>query len=66
MNKQKSKCDFCKYYTGRSCMVTPDSNYCREALDEYYHNKSLDEYLQYLNKQKQQPQQRSLRSWDKK
>ena len=39
-------------------MAKPNSNYCREATDEYY---------QYIkNKNAKQPVQKSLRSWDKK
>jgi hypothetical protein len=37
-------------------MATPNSHYCREASDEYY---------QYLRNNKNQPTQKSLRSWDK-
>lgn len=58
MNTYKSKCNFCRYWTGRSCMATPNSAYCREATDEYY------QYLKSRNTT-QQPQ-KSLRSWDKK
>lgn len=36
MNKQLTKCDFCKYFLGRRCSVTPNSGYCRDALDEFY------------------------------
>ncbi len=57
MNNPKSKCSFCKYWTGRGCMVTPNSYYCKEANNEYY------QYLQ--NKKISQPAQKSLRSWDK-
>ena len=57
-NQYKTKCSFCRYWTGRGCMVTPNSAYCREATDEYY---------QYIkNKNAKQPVQKSLRSWDKK
>ena len=53
----KNKCDFCRYWTGSSCMAKPNSAYCREATDEYY---------QYIkNKNAKQPAQKSLRSWDK-
>lgn len=58
MNKLKSKCSFCRYATGSGCMVTPNSYYCREAIDEYY------KYLK--QKQVVQPAQKSLRSWDRK
>jgi hypothetical protein len=57
MNNPTSKCSFCKYWTGRGCMVTPNSYYCKEANNEYY------QYLQ--NKKISQPAQKSLRSWDK-
>ena len=49
----KTKCDFCKYWTGRSCMATPNSHYCKEAIDEYY-----------ASFRKQQPKVKSLRPWD--
>ena len=56
-NNYKTKCNFCKHWTGRSCMVTPNSYYCREANNEYY---------QYLNtKGKGQAPVKSFRSWDK-
>ena len=55
MIKQKTKGDFCKYWTGRSCMATPNSHYCKEAIDEYYSSFS-----------KQQPKVKSLRPWDRK
>ena len=45
MERLKTKCDFCRYWTGQGCMVTPNSYYCREASDE------LRRYL--TNKQKQ-------------
>ncbi|MBQ8730825.1 MAG: hypothetical protein IJY81_06575 [Lachnospiraceae bacterium] len=58
MNKQKTKCDFCRYTTFSGCMVTPDSYYCKEAIHEYY---------QYLQNKKIAPTvQKSLRPWDKK
>ena len=59
MRKFKTKCDFCKHFTGSSCMTIPNSKYCREALDEYY------QYLANLKSNKVQPQARSLRPWDK-
>ena len=52
-----NKCSFCKYFSGKSCMATPNSSYCREATDEYY---------QYIRNNQKQPAQKSLRSWDKK
>lgn len=36
MNKRYTKCDFCKYRTGTTCMAKPDSYYCKEAINEYY------------------------------
>ena len=58
MNNIKNKCSFCKYYSGTSCMVTPNSFYCKDANDEYY---------QYLQKRKGEVPKttKSLRSWDK-
>lgn len=57
-NKMKTKCDFCRYWTGKSCMATPNSAYCREATDEYY---------KYIRESKpgSQPVQKSLRSWER-
>jgi len=40
----KTKCDFCQYFSGSSCMAKPNSHYCQEALDEFY---------AYINKNKQ-------------
>jgi hypothetical protein len=57
MANSKTKCDFCRHWTGRSCMVTPNSHYCKEANDEFY---------QFLkNKKVAQPAQKSLRPWDR-
>jgi hypothetical protein len=56
MIKPKNKCDFCKHWTGRSCMVTPNSYYCKEAYDEYQ---------QYIRGTQQQTQIKSLRNWDR-
>lgn len=56
MNSKKlTKCNFCTYYTGRSCMVKPSSYYCKAATDEYY---------QYLHGNKGQTI-KSLKPWDK-
>ena len=44
--KQYTKCDFCKYRSGRTCMAKPDSYYCKEALNEFY------AYLAKLKQQK--------------
>lgn len=30
-----TKCDFCRYRTNTGCMVTPNSVYCKEAIEEY-------------------------------
>ena len=57
MNNTKTKCSFCKYWSGRSCMVTPNSFYCKEANNEYY---------LYLNNKNQAQPQKSLRPWDRK
>jgi len=58
MNKPISKCSFCRYWSGKSCMVTPNSYYCREATAEYY---------KYLKNKKadNQPAPKSFRSWDR-
>ena len=34
--QQYTKCDFCKYRSGRTCMAKPDSYYCKDALNEFY------------------------------
>lgn len=57
MNIVKNKCSFCSYWSGKSCMVTPNSHYCKRANEEFY------QYLQ--NKKSKQPAQKSLRAWDK-
>lgn len=36
MNKQKTKCSFCRYFSGTTCMAKPDSWYCKDALNEFY------------------------------
>ena len=54
MYKNKTKCDFCRYWTGQSCMVTPNSFYCKEALAEYN---------QYLTTKSGSPPVKSLRKW---
>ena len=56
MNKPINKCQFCIYWTGKSCMVTQNSYYCKKAADEYY------QYIRSNN----QPAVKSLRPWDKK
>lgn len=61
MNTTKTKCNFCTYYTGSSCMVTPNSYYCRKANDEYR------EYINdYAKGVKSKAPIRSLRSWERK
>lgn len=57
MNRNKTKCDFCRYATKSGCMVTPNSAYCREATDELY---------KYLREGKTVTPVKSLRSWDRK
>ena len=57
MNRNKTKCDFCRYATKSGCMVTPNSAYCREATDELY---------RYLREGKTVTKVKSLRSWDRK
>ena len=56
MERLKTKCDFCKYWTGRSCMVTPNSYYCREASEELRQH--------FLGRQKQSAI-KSFRKWEK-
>lgn len=53
----KNKCNFCKYFSGTSCVVMPSAYYCREAVNEYY------AYLQESSNKKYK--QKSLRNWDK-
>ena len=36
MKQQYTKCSFCKYKSGTTCMAKPDSYYCKEALNEFY------------------------------
>ena len=59
-NKQVklTKCNFCRYWTGRGCMVIPNSSYCKAATTEYY------EFLSN-SKSTSQSQFKSLRAWDK-
>jgi hypothetical protein len=52
----KTKCDFCRFWTGRSCMTTPSPTNCKAALDEYYAS---------LRNNQNQPT-KSLRPWDRK
>jgi hypothetical protein len=53
-----TKCSFCKYWTGRGCMVIPNSSYCKEATTEYYN-------FLTKNKAAKQSQAKSLRAWDR-
>lgn len=55
-NKKLAKCDFCKYWTGRSCRAVPNSRYCKEAIDEYF---------QYVRGNQPQAPVKSFRKWDK-
>ena len=34
--KQYTKCDFCRYYVGKTCTARPNSWYCKEATNEFY------------------------------
>ena len=56
----KIKCDFCRYWSGSSCMATPNSYFCSEAKKEW-------EYYRYLAERKQSNNQtvKSFRIWDK-
>ena len=56
MERLKTKCDFCRYWTGRSCMATPNSYYCREASDEL---------RQHLQGRQKQVAIKSFRKWDR-
>jgi hypothetical protein len=58
MNGRLIKCDFCTYRSNSGCMVTPNSYYCKNAVDEYY------QYIR-TNGSYQKPV-KSLRSWDRK
>lgn len=57
-NQPKNKCAFCQYSIGSGCMVTPNSYYCKNAIDEYY------QYLQ--SKKSTKFVQKSFRPWDRK
>lgn len=54
MRQKLTKCNFCSYWTGRGCMVTPNYNNCKKASEEYY---------QHFHGNTRP--QKSLRSWDK-
>lgn len=56
MTNNCTKCSFCKYFSGKTCMAKPDSFYCKEAINEYY--------AWLKNRQPQQPT-KSLRPWEK-
>ena len=56
IKQQYTKCDFCRYKSGRTCMAKPDSHYCKDALNEFY---------AWLKNKDQQPA-KSLRPWEKK
>lgn len=53
---QKTKCNFCKYYTGTSCMMTPNSRYCKEAAAEFFYSQEHRGVA---------PKMKSKRPWDK-
>lgn len=55
-----NRCAFCRYYTGSSCMVTPNSYYCREANDEHHQYAS-----DYAKGVKSKAPVKSFRKWDK-
>lgn len=55
-NTKLTKCDFCGYKTISGCMVTPNSYYCKKAIDEYY------QHVRNNN----QTIVKSLRPWEKK
>ncbi len=56
-NTKLNKCSFCQYKTTTGCMVTPNSYYCKKAIDEYY---------TYTRGASQQKPIKSLRPWQKK
>ncbi len=41
-NKIITKCDFCKHWSGSVCTVTPNSAYCKDAINEYYQRLRAD------------------------
>lgn len=48
--QQYTKCDFCKYFVGRSCTAKPDSYYCKDANNEFFawlKNKNNNSNLTY-------------------
>lgn len=53
----KTKCDFCQYWTGSSCMVSQNLNYCKDALYEYFQYKKNAGFVTKPIKSK--------RPWDK-
>ena len=56
MTNKLTKCSFCAYATPTGCMVTPNSYYCKKAIDEYY---------AHVRGVSQQKPVNSLRKWDK-
>lgn len=57
MNKPLTKCNFCRFYNGYSCMATPNSAYCTNALNEYMqHKKATGQVVNQI---------KSKRPWDK-
>ena len=55
MTKKLTKCSFCSYATPTGCMVTPNSYYCKKAVEEYN---------SYIKGNYAKPV-KSLRRWDK-
>lgn len=56
-NSKHSKCDFCQYFSGSACMVTPNSNYCSQATAEY------NQWL--LNQKRQQQKKKDRNKYDR-
>jgi hypothetical protein len=56
-NYPMTKCAFCRYYSGKTCMAKPDSHYCTEATNEFY--------AWLKTKQNKPSAQKSLRPWEK-
>lgn len=34
--KKLTKCNFCVYFVGNQCTVTPNSYYCKDANNEFF------------------------------
>ena len=57
MTKKLTKCSFCSYATPTGCMVTPNSYYCKKAVEEYN---------AYTKSNFGNRPVKSLRKWDRK